>query len=256
VPDAGLDDWDAHWSRYSEVATANPSHEYRRRLIARHLPRRAALRLLDVGSGQGDVSVGLAADRPEAVLAGIELSRVGVQIASERLPAAWFEQVDLLQDRRPPEGLERWAEAAVCSEVLEHLDEPSTLLAHLRDYLTDDAQLVVTVPAGPRNAYERHIGHRRHYTRRDLEHLLESSGYAVERVAAAGFPFFNLYKVLGWLRGERLVTDADAEQTRPPLIMRAALAAFRVLFWCNLPDTPWGWQLVAVARPVRPPSEG
>jgi hypothetical protein len=108
--------------------------------------------------------------------------------------------------------------------------------------------LVVTVPAGPRSAYDKHIGHRRHYTRHDLRALLSSAGFTVEEVRAAGFPFFNLYKSLVILRGSRLIVDAEAGEGRESLVMRLASAVFRGLFLANTSRTPWGWQLVAVAR--------
>jgi hypothetical protein len=125
------------------------------------------------------------------------------------------------------------------------------LLRNLRRYLAPESRLVVTVPAGPRNAYEIHIGHRRHYTRQMLRTLLEGEGFDVVEMRAAGFPFFNLYKLMALARGDRLVADADAPPTRQPLAMRASLAAFRALFRLNVERVPLGWQLVAVAVPRR-----
>ena len=98
----------------------------------------------------------------------------------------------------------------MCSEVLEHLDDPATLLGNALPNLAPGCRLVVTVPGGPRSAFDRHIGHRRHYNRRDLRRLLEGVGLRVDGVIAAGFPFHTLYRLAVILRGERLAHHALA----------------------------------------------
>jgi hypothetical protein len=49
------------------------------------------------------------------------------------------------------------------------------------------------------------------------------------------------------LRGEKLIEDATNKGPLP-LSARAAMRAFSWLFELNSGVTPWGWQLVAVAR--------
>ena len=80
--------------------------------------------------------------------------------------------------------------------------------------------------------------------RRSCSVLLERAGFAVERAYAAGFPFFNLYRMLVTLRGPELIAEAARA---PSLLMRASGAIFDALFRLNLMH-PWGWQTVAVAR--------
>ncbi len=48
-----------------------------------------------------------------------------------------------------------------------------------------------------------------------------------------------------WLRGDRLFEDADGA---PGPLARTAMGLFRPLMPLTLADTPWGWQIVAVAR--------
>ncbi len=128
--------------------------------------------------------------------------------------------------------------------MLEHLDDPARLLRHAAAYMAPGCQLVVTVPGGWHSAFYGHIGHRRHYTPVELSALLESAGFAVTRACAAGFPFFNIYRMLVTLRGAELIAAAGRA---PSLPMRAGGAIFDALFRLNLTD-PWGWQTVAVAR--------
>lgn len=240
------DDWNAHWDRFGDSATRNPAQLYRRRLILQRVPA-LGQRLLDIGSGQGDLAADVHRARPDIEVAGIELSDVGVESSRAKVPAGRFHQIDLLAGGDPVEGLAAWADVAVCSEVLEHLDDPLLFLENATPYLAAGCRLVVTVPGGPRSAYDRHIGHRRHFTCRALAQLLEGAGFRVEEVRAAGFPFFNLYKLMVVLRGRRVIQDAEKPAGDEPGVVRLVSQVFNLLFRLNLQTTSWGWQVVAVA---------
>jgi trans-aconitate methyltransferase len=245
------DDWEQHWEDYAESAEHNPAQLYRRKIILRLLTP-GAKRVLDIGSGQGDLARTLTAERPGAEIVGLEQSRSGVEAAARKVPAAAFIQRDLLDTAGSPGTYASWADEAVCSEVLEHVDDPVTLLRTARTYLQDGCRLVVTVPGGPMSAFDRHIGHRRHFRSNDLRRTLEAAGFDVDSVSRAGFPFFNLYRLLVILRGERLVRDvASTANGSESGAAGAVMAAFRFLFAFNLRSSPFGWQLVAVASARR-----
>lgn len=249
---AGHDDWEEHWERYADAATRNPAQRMRHAIVLRLLGLGkgdgAGSRILDLGSGQGDLLALMAAAFPRAQLAGFELSRGGVELTRRKVPAARVEVVDLFRPPPEAESFRGWATHVVCSEVLEHVDDPLQFLRTAHGYLADGARLVVTVPGGPMSAFDRHIGHRRHFTRPALAGLLGEAGFAVERGFRAGFPFFNLYRLLVIARGEGLVADAAGERPGSSRIVRVAMAVFRVLFVFNLRDAPGGWQTIAVAR--------
>jgi len=225
----------------------SPATRYRRRLALRLLVEHQSgdsVRLLEIGSGAGQFAKEYLAAAPRAQVLGLELSRTGVDIASRRVPAARFLQRDLLTPAAPDDAVDFRATHALCSDVLEHLDDPALLLRHAAAYMAPGCQLVVTVPGGWYSAFYGHIGHRRHYTPAELAALLETAGFTVERAYAAGFPFFNLYRMLVTLRGPALIAQAARA---PSLLMRASGAVFNALFHLNLMH-PWGWQTVAVAR--------
>lgn len=244
------DDWDRHWRHYADSATTNPAEAYRRRLVLRHLDLGdGEHRVLDIGSGQGDLVAELKRRHPKAEVVGLELSRQGVEVARAKVPEATFLEHDLLTPGTPSPDLAGWATHAVCSEVLEHVDEPAALLTNARACLAPGCRLVVTVPGGPRSAFDRHIGHRRHYDRAALRQVLVQAGFEVGMVAAAGFPFFNLYRLAVVLRGERLIDDVAAGEEAPASgLAMAVMRVFGVLFAANLASSPWGWQIVARAR--------
>jgi hypothetical protein len=103
------------------------------------------------------------------------------------------------------------------------------------------------------SAFDRHIGHRQHFSRERIRALLEQAGYAVERIYLAGFPFFNLYRLLVIARGKRLTQDVGTQSSGfPSSVAGFTMKLFRLLFRFNLRDSPFGWQIVAVARKVSP----
>jgi SAM-dependent methyltransferase len=252
-----VDEWDEHWGSFGEAAENSPANQYRTRLILSTLGQLSAgERVLDVGSGQGELALAIATRNPDVLVRGLEYSEVGVEQSRTRAEElgvkAEFEQRDLLYDRAPESEL-RWADSAVCSEVLEHLDDPVTFLRRVSLYLKPGCAVVVTVPAGPRSAFDRHIGHRRHYNPQALWSVLDNAGFDQIRIRRAGFPFFNLYRLVVVARGRGLIADLDrSSPTSSSLGRRVALSTtfriFDLLFHLNFHDSPFGWQLVAEAR--------
>ena len=96
------------------------------------------------------------------------------------------------------------------------------------------------------SAFDRHIGHRTHFTAKSMRAILERAGFIVERSMGAGFPFFNLYRLIVLVRGERLVDDVARGGGRWPA--RLVMRIFGVLFRLNLTHSPWGWQVLAAAH--------
>jgi SAM-dependent methyltransferase len=250
--DVRHDNWEQHWASYSDGAERNPAQRYRRQLICKLMSVHGcsdASRILDLGSGQGDLARDLRAAFPKAEIAGIELSAAGVAMASAKVPGARFFQQDLLEPTHALAAPRSWANYAACSEVLEHLDDPALFLANASEYLAPGGTLVVTVPGGPMSQFDRHIGHRRHYDPQAVRTILENNGFTVDLATTAGFPFFNLYRSVVILRGSSLIADVNTNtRSVASLLARAVMALFRPLFALNLFGTRLGWQTVAVAR--------
>lgn len=239
------DNWEAHWARYASSASHNPAQRMRHDLIARLLRRGGAGRILDIGSGQGDLLARLRPLFPDSEMRGVELSESGVAISRKKVPGVLFIAGDLFAPPPALEACREWATDAVCSEVLEHVDDPVAFLLAASHLLAPGARLIVTVPGGPMSAFDRHIGHRVHFTKRSISRVLKEAGFAVERVLRPGFPFFNIYRGVVIARGDQLAEDASGPTS---FAARLAMAAFRFLFSFNLTDSPFGWQIAAVAR--------
>ena len=250
------DDWDAHWGSYADSAESNPAQRMRQDLIVQLICERAGsseARIFDIGSGQGDLLRQLQPLRPKAKLLGAELSARGVAISQRKLPEATFIAADIYQPPALLDDFAGWATHAICSEVLEHVEDPVSFLTQARKYLAPGATLIVTVPGGPMSAFDRHIGHRQHFDRQRIRAILEQAGYAVERVYLAGFPFFNLYRLLVIARGKRLAQDVGTQSRRiTSAAASSAMKLFRSLFRFNLRDSRFGWQVIALARKTSP----
>jgi 2-polyprenyl-3-methyl-5-hydroxy-6-metoxy-1,4-benzoquinol methylase len=252
-PAASPDNWDSHWGEYAEAASLNPAQAYRRKLILRVLglaTARSPVRLLDLGSGNGDFSAELRRLRPDAEILGLDLSEGGVELSRKKVPGGHFFQQDFSRPLHVDASFHGWATHAVCSEVLEHVDDPVATLKNVRCLMAPGCHLVVTVPGGPVSAFDRHIGHRQHFTVERLKDTVERAGIPVAEAWGAGFPFFNLYRLVVLARGRSLIQDVatggkDGASSLPPSAL-LAMRAFNGLFKLNAMKTPLGWQLVAL----------
>src|SRR5581483_7760730 len=205
--------WDTHWDDYSAANNRNPAQRFRQQLVLGELERGGTPgRLLDIGSGNGELLRAAHARWPTAQLLGLELSASGVAAGRAAVPRARFRVCDLLTAPVPPPDEAGWATHAVCSEVLEHVDDPVALLRNGRAWLAPSATLVITVPGGPISAFDREIGHRRHFSAADLRALIEAAGLEPLQCTGAGWPFFNLYRMLVIARGESLIEAARSER--------------------------------------------
>ena len=246
------DDWTRHWEEYAGSAQKNPAQDYRRQVILSRLGLSgdgAGVRLLDIGSGQGDLAAWIQKHCPAAEILGLELSEAGVAISGAKVPSGSFLQRDLLQSQEPPKDQQAWATHAVCSEVIEHVDEPAVLLRNARAYMTPGCKLIVTAPGGPMSMFDRHIGHRKHFTAKEIQALLKQAGYEPQWASGAGFPFFNLYRCIVILRGKKLIEDVRVQNDKSLSSMASmVMSVFQLLFRFNVNSSPWGWQMIAEAR--------
>ena len=84
-PTASFDDWESHWSEFADSASDNPAQAFRRKLIGASVDRAGgAKRLVDIGSGQGDLLASLRDRWPSAELVGLELSAEGIRARARR----------------------------------------------------------------------------------------------------------------------------------------------------------------------------
>ncbi len=204
-------------------------------LVKRHRPPKVAgraARLIDVGCGVGRTSWALTAagydvvgvDPEERV---VELARASaVQAAQEAGGAATgvadgadaahaqahFEVGDATA--QPPPAWTGHFDVAVCSEVIEHVQQPESVIRYCRDVLRPGGLLILTTPHDPAlwTAMDDYAGHVTRFTAAQLAGLLADADLDVLELGTEGFPFQRLvmrsYDRLLALRGGEHSFDA------------------------------------------------
>jgi SAM-dependent methyltransferase len=201
-------------------------------------------RIVDVGCGTGGNLDFLA--RHGEVL-GLEPNPVAAQLASSansspvaiaRLPQA----LPLASDS---------ADLVTLLDVLEHIEDDLATLQTLHTILRANGQLLISVPAFPFlfGAHDRRLHHRRRYTRKGLEQLLQEADYSVDYLG-----YFNCWlfppAVIARL-AENLFATGSEEETLPPDILNRLLGGiFRSESWFLRRGLhfPFGLSLLALAR--------
>lgn len=152
--------------------------EWAERLIAPWLAARSAASVLyaDIGCGTGGFATSLSerlgigrtalVDSHPAALAHLPRGRTYDVIATDI-------SKDLALPFRPS--------LLTCMDVLEHIADDDALIARLASTLSPGGLLVASVPAFPSlySDWDKHLGHHRRYTARELRRKIEKAGLVV-----------------------------------------------------------------------------
>jgi SAM-dependent methyltransferase len=241
---SGAEENERLWGNFSLANELSPAQRHRWRLVIhelRGLSKGAVV--VDLGCGSGALLERIGKAFPDARLIGIDMEPVALAIAKRRLPSAQFERADLDADGFIATSPER-ADAVVCSEVLEHLAEPARALQLARELLRPGGRLVVTVPAGAMNDFDRAIGHRKHYRLVELRELLTSAGFDDVRASAWGFPFHTLFRIA--LAAAPRTTGQFSDE-KIGVGHRFLFQLLNALFYLNVRNGRLGRQLITTA---------
>lgn len=165
---------------------------FRARVISLVANERPA-RVLEVGCGQGWLLAGLADALPDADLAGMDIRPEAIRFARTLVPSARCS----VGDAHALEHSDDSFDVVVCSEVLEHVEEPAVVLAELERVCS--GTLVISVPWEPwfwlanlvRGKYLGSLGncpgHVHHWSARGFRRMLGSEGREV--TVTTSFPW-------------------------------------------------------------------
>lgn len=190
---------------------------------------------LDVGAAGGGNTRVLAAAGWRAL--ALEYGADGAEVAHER--GLQVIRGDATQLPVRDSGID----LVVAFDVLEHIDDDTGVVAHLRRALRPGGTLLVAVPAGMRNwsAHDEAVGHVRRYERGPLHDLLTGGGFEVEQLRSWNV---LLSPVARWRRRSSTGSDLDEPGAIVNAGARAVVRMERVLPVGGLP----GISLLATAR--------
>lgn len=174
-----------------------PRHAYREDLLCQELSNHAIsgekgsnAKILDIGAGNASLS-----ERMEKE--GYEVSAIDESIKfcqSNTFPTAYGSITSI-----PAEN--ETFDAFMCSEVLEHVPDHERAVDELYRVLKPGGAGIISVPAHPWlwDKSDEWAGHKRRYTKLNLQYLLMSAGFKVVSIKSWGFPTVLLYHKLIYL---------------------------------------------------------
>ena len=127
-------------------ASANPLVRFfflgRLDAIAKALPHREKLRVLDAGCGEGHLVEVMQNMHPSHSYTGVDITSVALAKTRKRCPKAKFQKADLTQLPYKNASFD----VVVCTEVIEHIGAYKKLIEELKRVLKRGGLLVMTFP--------------------------------------------------------------------------------------------------------------
>jgi SAM-dependent methyltransferase len=177
--DKAIVDW-----QWYEPSLRNITH-----LILKNVPKSKGL-ALDVGCGTGRVSFALAdlGFDVHAFDANERAIEIANQINENTGAKIHFEVANFCSDTVEKEKYD----LAVCSEVLEHIEDYKPLIKGMFAALKPNGRLIVTVPFDPKkwSVLDEYGGHVRRYTLKQIREDL--SQFENHKIIVTGFPFYRI----------------------------------------------------------------
>jgi SAM-dependent methyltransferase len=170
--------------------------------IYEHISHALGERVLEVGSGMGNITQFLCAGGREVTATDIVPAyRNALKRLFSDNPRVRVEKFDLTA-KAPDAFIADPFDSIVCLNVLEHIEDDLFALAQMRDSLASSGKLALLVPAHRLlyGAFDRAIGHFCRYEKHELAGKLEKTGFAVREMK-----FFSLVAALPWLINGRLL---------------------------------------------------
>lgn len=209
--------------------------------IAPHIGRR----ILEVGSGIGNMSAQLLTAAPEVMVLTDRDAWYRRQV-SDRFAAESRVRVDTLElpdDGAPARFAADRLDTIVALNVVEHIEDDLGALTTIRRMLVPGGRAVILVPALPAiyGELDRELGHHRRYSRSSLASVFERAGLAVRTMY-----WFNRVGVAAWwfqgrLRGRRRISLPE---------LRRFDSMVPVLRLERFVPLPFGQSLIAIGTPA------
>lgn len=241
----------------SETQAHGPAFTARTSLIDREFKRLRPRLMIDIGCGRGHATA-VAARHARTVyatdLASSAVDETRRQLSFHRdahVACADAFRGDWPGCPAPPAKFD----AALLSEVLEHIEDDVSMLRNVHTLLAHGGHLVITVPAHMSlwTPWDVVAGHVRRYERSELLAKLEATGFVPVSIRTWGFPITGWLAIRGSrMRGKRVQSHAAEVPGLIARLMPRLAQVFRLLARLEgvLPASDRGAGYVVVARKV------
>lgn len=239
--------YDNQWTQLQDFIKYNPGARHRRRLIGRAISKISVppKSIVDVGCGPGFTVNHLSTVLVGARFTGIDFSEVAIEVAKSRFP----EHQWLVSDAAAVSRAEKF-DLAVCTEVIEHVSNPSELVFSLKALIKPGGHLIMTTQAGAVHETEKAVGHLRHFTIQELEALVQEAGMTLVSRKQWGWPGYLLLKKMANINPDTTMKKLGSGKYSSAAKV-ANFVAYWVTFASSLPTFKRGTQLVILAQVPR-----
>lgn len=234
--------WSKNWQNVQKVG---PLTYTRYRLMLNELPPTIpeGTRIIDVGCGNGTFLGILKEKYPNVVLCGVEYSQQARQVANKNL-----QEIILIGDivEIAPQLAKDPYDIVICSEVLEHVEDPLLSLKAITSLLKPDGLGIFTVPGGMRywSKQDEVAGHYRRFEYDEFANLIQDSGLRVERHYGWGTSFARIYdQMVSWIGPEQVMKSGNSVFSS--IVSKMLITLFRI---DDLLISPNGFQLITKVR--------
>ena len=211
--------------------------------IYEHIANSLGRRVLEVGSGTGNITQFLCAEGREVMATDVVPSYCnGLKRLFGGNPNVRIGKFDLTA-KAPEDFVAEPFDSVVCLNVIEHIEDDLFALLQMRDSLVPGGNLALLVPAHRflYGAFDRAVGHFRRYEKGELGSKLEKTGFAVREMK-----FFSLAAALPWLINGRLL-KRDYLPVGQVNLANSLVPLFKLE---RLIGPPCGLSLIAIAQKV------
>lgn len=208
--------------------------------LASYIKPRLGNKVMEIGAGIGTMTLELL---PTDHYTCLEIDPIYIQ----RLENIFMNRpnVDIMQldveNEKAMNHIQREYDTVLCINIIEHLNNDFQTLRNVNKLLTPKGKIVLVVPNSPflLNSLDKTLGHRRRYKKKDVENLLEQTGYHMTYIKT-----FNKIGFWGWFINGNLL--------RRTYFSKLQLKCFDNAVWFLRlidPFLPWsGQSIIAVGE--------